>query len=141
MALFIFLCCLIPTVIFAILLLMVDRKYSGLQKENDALHKEIAGMYRANSERLAIKVDFEPEYFYKDQTGYSRMIAEKAAHALMNTMIGHVREKLMTHFIKCMAERKPFWENDICTLRSSVYVNVPVYRLDYDLIQIGRDLA
>lgn len=141
MELFIFLCCLIPTIIFAVILFMADRKYNELQKENDALRKEIAGLYHANSERLAVRVDFEPMYYQKDQVGYARAIAEKAVHALMNTMIGHAREKLMAHFIKCMAERKYFWENDICTLKNWVYINVPVYRLDYDHIQVGRDKA
>ena len=141
MELFIFLCCLIPTMIFAVLLFIADRKYNELQKENDALRKEIASLYYANSERLAIRVDFEPMYYQKDQVGYSRAIADKATHALMNTMIGHAREKLMAHFIKCMAEHKYFWENDILTLKNWIYINVPVYRFDYDHIQVGRDKA
>lgn len=139
MGLFIFLCCLIPTAIFTVLLFIIDSKYNKLQQENDALRNEIADLYRTNSERLAIKVEFEPMYYHKDQIGYTRMIAEKAVRVLMNTMIGHVHERLMAHFIKCMAERKHFWEDDICTLHSFVYITVPVYRLDYDHIQVGRD--
>lgn len=141
MGLLIFLCCLIPTIIFAVLLFIADRKYNKLQKENDALREEIARLYYTNSERLAVKVGFEPECYRKDQMGYSRAIAEKAIYVLMNTMVDHAREKLMAHFIKCMAERKYFWENDVFTMKNWVYISVPVYRLDYGHIQVNRDQA
>lgn len=141
MGLLIFICCLVPTVLFAILLAMHDRKYVKLEKENDELRKAIADMYQSNSERIAVKIDFEPAGYQQDPAVYVRMIAERASRALMHKMIGHCREKLMTHFIKCMTERKYFWYSDVITLRNWVYISVPVYRLDYDLIQVGRDHA
>ena len=117
------------------------KKIKELESELEILihqYSELEKFVHSNTEMVSCEAELEPMYYEKDPK-YLESLLERMGYNLVKKMSEKFNERMLERIKELIVNRQfsNFIRTDIITLKPRFKISVPIFRVDYEYIELS----